>query len=106
MMNLLAQLKWNPGIPSLPSGTDPQQTIGDLIIQIIQLILGFSAVLAVGAIIWGAMMMILSLGEQGRVEKGKKIIFWAIVGLLITGLSFLIVGFIGQALQAPGAGGP
>lgn len=101
-MNLkLAQLNWNPNIPGLSNigqGATAQEKVGNLIIGIIQLILAFSAILAVGAIIWGAIMIILSLGEQGRVEKGKKIIFWAIVGLLLAGLSFLIVRFVGQTL--------
>lgn len=91
----------------LPGGEgDPQQHIGKLIVDVINIMLSFAAVLAVGAIIWGAVMLILSIGEDKRVQTAKKIIFSAIIGLLIVGLSFLIVRFVGQFLDAGGAAVP
>lgn len=84
--------------PSLQTG-DPQAKVGNLIVSIINLMLAFSALLAVGAIIWGGITMIVSgAADPSKAEKGKKIIFWAIAGLLVTGLSFLIIRFVGQAL--------
>lgn len=97
-----AQIDLNPdGIEKLPRATTvegAQKKVGDVIISIINLMLSFSAILAVGAIIWGALTMIISVGDDGRVKQGKKIITWAIIGLLLTGFSFLIVQFVGNSL--------
>jgi uncharacterized membrane protein YjfL (UPF0719 family) len=70
------------------------------------MLLGLSAVLAVAAIIWGAVMFIISIGNEKRVETAKKIILWAVIGLLVVGLSFLIVRFVGQILGVPGVAAP
>lgn len=80
----------------LPSGGAGKAVA--IITAIINLLLGLSAVLAVAAIIWGAVRIITSLGNQSGVESGKKIIFWAIIGLLIIGFAFAIIQLIGEAL--------
>ncbi len=86
---------WLPTF-GLPSGG--AEGVVNIIIAVINLMLGLSAVLAVAAIIWGAVRIITSLGNQSGVESGKKIIFWAIVGLLIIGFSFAIIQLVGRAL--------
>lgn len=95
-----AQIDLNPPGIDLPNeGSETaKQKVGDLIVSIINLMLSFAALLAVGAIIWGGIIYITSIGNESQIGKAKKIIFWAIIGLLITGLSFLIVRFVGQAL--------
>lgn len=98
----LAQLDFHPPGLDLPSDEDPQAKIGNLIVDIINMLLGLSAVLAVGAIIWGAVVFILSIGNEKRVATAKQIILWAIVGLLVVGLSFLVVRFVGQILGVAG----
>lgn len=91
----------NIGVFNLPSGG--ASTAVNLIVAIINILLGLSAVLAVAAIIWGAIRIMTSLGNQSGVESGKKIIFWAVVGLLIIGFSFVIIQLIGEALGVIGA---
>lgn len=96
-----AQIDLNPtgiDLPQEKEGETAKEKVGNLIVSIINLMLSFAALLAVGAIIWGGIIYITSVGNESQVGKAKKIIFWAIVGLLITGLSFLIVRFVGQAL--------
>lgn len=90
----------NTTVFDLPSGGTSQAS--QIIISVINILLGLSAVLAVAAIIWGAVRIITSLGNQQGVESGKKIIFWAIVGLMIIGFSFAIIQLIGQALGVVG----
>lgn len=80
----------------LPSGG--VLAVVQLISAIIQILLSLSAVLAVAAIILGAVRIMTSLGNSSAVESGKKIIFWAIVGLLIIGFSFALIQLIGNAL--------
>lgn len=89
-----------PGIelPDTLKTGDPKERVGKVIIDIINIMLSFSAILAVAAIIWGAITLIISVGNDSKVGQAKKIITYAIIGLILTGLSFLIVRFIGQAL--------
>lgn len=49
-------------------------------------------------IIYGGVMIMTSAGSD-RVEKGKKIITWAIIGALILGASYAITSFIFSALS-------
>src|SRR5687767_5078756 len=96
-----AQINLQPsgiGLPDNLQRGNAQQRVGDIIVSIINIMLAFSAILAVGAIIWGAVTMIISVGNDSKVASAKKIIFWAVLGLLLAGLSFLIVRFVGQAL--------
>lgn len=59
-------------------------------------LVGFFAMLA---LVYGGIHMITAFGDDKRVSDGKKIIFWAIVGLLVVGISYAIVttvsGFLG-----------
>ena len=66
------------------------------IIQTILLwILGLAAIAALVALIIGGVMFILSVGNEDRARTAKRIILYAIVGLLIIGTSFLIVQTVG-----------
>lgn len=50
--------------------------------------------LAVGFIIWGGILYIKSQGNPGEVENALKTIINAIIGLIITIISVLIVQFV------------
>jgi len=43
---------------------------------------GFLGLLAVGAIVYGGLMMTLSWGEDERIKKGKDIVKWAMLWFL------------------------
>lgn len=76
-----------------------------LITNIVQFLLGLVAFLAMLALIWGSLMYILSLGNEGRAEKAKKIMFYAIVGLVLAIISFAIIKIVQSAFAgAPGGG--
>lgn len=59
--------------------------------NIVQWLVNLAGALAMFALVWGGIMYILSLGDDSRTQKAKKIIFWAIVGLLVIGLSRAII---------------
>ncbi|NDK10021.1 hypothetical protein GW846_04525 [Candidatus Gracilibacteria bacterium] len=45
-------------------------------------IAGLLGLIAVGAIVYGAFLMTLSLGDDERIKKGKDIVKWSILGFL------------------------
>ncbi len=58
---------------------------------ITQFVLGFVGIIAFGALIYGAGSMIASYGNDEAVEKGKKIIKNAIIGIIVILSAFAIV---------------
>jgi uncharacterized membrane protein len=63
--------------------------------NIISAALTFVGVVALFLIIWAGFNMITSGGDPKKVEGAKKIMTYAIIGLVIVLLSFSIIFFIG-----------
>ncbi|MFA6097245.1 MAG: hypothetical protein WC788_06475 [Candidatus Paceibacterota bacterium] len=63
-------------------------------------ILGFVASMAVLAIIWGGIKYTYSLGDQNTASEAKKVIKYALMGLVISGISYaLVVVFVNTILK-------
>ena len=76
--------------PGLTNAT----SLTDLILKIITLILNIILLLAVVAIIIAGIYLITSNGEETQKEKAKKIIYYAIAGIVVVLLSRSIVIFV------------
>jgi len=74
-----------------------------LIITIIQYFLGFLGLLAVIMIIYGGVTYVTSAGNDEAIGNAKKIIMYALIGLIVIILSFVVVNFVLGA--GTGAGG-
>lgn len=75
----------------LPGSGLAEGTFSEYIIAIIQFLFSLVAILALAALVWGAIMYIISLGDEGRAGTAKKIILYAIIGVLLAGGSFMIL---------------
>jgi hypothetical protein len=85
---------------ALPSVT-PVTPTGDLSIAsvlttIIYWILGLSGGIAVLFLILGGLQYITSSGNKDRAEAAKQTILYAVIGLVVIALSFVIVAFVAQ----------
>ncbi|TSD00203.1 MAG: Uncharacterized protein Greene101449_289 [Candidatus Peregrinibacteria bacterium Greene1014_49] len=78
---------------SIPSGVDASGLYGT-IRTIIVYITTFAALLAVAAIVIGGIMLITSIGDEGRKDTAKKVILYAIIGLFVIALSSAFVHFV------------
>jgi fructose-specific phosphotransferase system IIC component len=58
---------------------------------IVNVLLPVAGVVAVGAIVWGGVTYITSQGEPDKLDKAKKTLLYAIVGLLIVVFAYYIV---------------
>lgn len=88
----LAQAKFtNP----LGSGANSLTVI---INRIINFMLGLVGVLTLGALIWGGVLYIISLGKDDYIKQAKTIIFWALAGFVIVVLAFVILNTTGRFL--------
>ncbi len=66
----------------------------DTVVNIIQWVLGILALVAVALVIYGGFTWMTAAGNEERIEKGKKIISAAIVGLIVVILAWAIVIFV------------
>lgn len=73
----------------------PTEVLGgdfkDNVVNIINYILGFLGLAAVAFVIYAGFLMVTAGGDDGALEKGKKIITYAAIGIVIILLSYTIV---------------
>ena len=85
------------------SGTD--QVAGCLFAlapRFISLLVTFSGVFLLGAIIYGGGLWLTSRGNSESVEQGKKILVWSIIGMIIIASAYAIVKIMVDAINAGG----
>lgn len=70
--------------------SNPRQKV----VNILKGVLSFMALAAVVVIVIAGIYMVVSLGNEQNIDKAKKIIFWAIVGLIVILLAQAIVAAI------------
>lgn len=56
--------------------------------------LGLVGIVAVAFLIYGGVQYITAAGDDSKAEKAKKTIMYAIIGLIVIGLSVIIVNFV------------
>ena len=79
-----------PGSSALSTESTTYNIIGNAIATLIQ----YVAVLAVLAVMYGGFTYILSIGDEEKIGKAKKIIIWALVGVFVSISAYGIVAVI------------
>ena len=78
-----------------PLGNTPADTdINTLIGKVIKAVLGVVGSLAVVMFIYGGLVWMTAAGSNEKVQKGKDILIWATVGLVIIFTSYALVRFV------------
>jgi hypothetical protein len=85
-----ALTKWTS--PSRPGGVLSE--FDQAIINLTNWILGFVAMIAVLAIIWGGVNYLTSAGNEDQARSGKNIIKYALMGLVVAGIAYAVVNVI------------
>jgi hypothetical protein len=78
--------------PSKPTGVPTD--FDDAVLNLTNWILGFVGMIAVLAIVWGGLMYIGSAGDETKATTGKRVITYAIIGLVIAGIAYALVDII------------
>lgn len=79
-----------PGLEGVRPGVDVKRLIGE-ITGITNIVAAIAGPLALLSLVAGGLMYILAGGEDEKINKAKKVITWAIIGLIIIYGSFAIV---------------
>ncbi|MEK7528886.1 MAG: hypothetical protein AAB592_03895 [Patescibacteria group bacterium] len=80
--------------------TGGQSSIRSLALLIVNFFLGFLGLLAVIMIIYGGFIYVSSAGEQEKVDEAKKILTYAVIGIVVIVISFALVNTLLGGLGA------
>lgn len=69
-------------------------SIRELVLKIVNYALGFLGLVAVIMVIYGGFLYVTAGGEQENVDKGKKILMYSMIGIILILLSFAIVNTV------------
>lgn len=70
--------------------------LGTNVIQLaINLLIVTASLLVLIFVIWGGVKWMLSQGDKKKLEEARSTIIWALVGMFVIVLSFLIINVIG-----------
>ena len=86
--------------PSITEATGGQSNLRPLIITIVDYFLGFLGLLAVIMVVYGGVTYVSSAGEDEAIGKAKKIIMYALIGMVVILLAFVLV----RAILGAGTG--
>ncbi len=75
-------------------GLNQSQSLSELIVNVIRLMLLFAGIIAVVFVIIGGYWYLTSAGNEEGAEKGQKTITNAIIGIIVIVLSYVIINVI------------
>ena len=73
--------------------------IREVIAQVIQAVLGIIGAVALVMFIYGGFMWLTAGGKSDRIQKGKDILIWSVIGLVVIFGSYALVNFILRAIS-------
>lgn len=76
------------------------QSVGDLILSIIRILIGLLFAITVLFIILGGYQYVTSAGNEEQAKKGRKTLLYAIIGLVVVILSYVIVNTVSGAVDS------
>lgn len=84
---------------------DANGDIAGIITGILNAIIAVASIVAVIFIVIGGINYMTSAGDSSKVEKGKKTIIYAVIGLIICALAFAIVNWVVGSVLGQGSDG-
>ncbi len=101
-------------LPHIAWGLDVGREFGDatgltatdpriILARIVQIVLGFLAIIAVSLVIYGGFLWMTSAGNQEKVAKAKRVLVNAVIGLIIILSSFDIASFVLSSMLDSGS---
>lgn len=75
-----------------------KKTAVPIALNIINVVLSFVGLIAVGVIVYGGILYVTSTGDASKLHKAKNCILYGVVGLVVAIMSFAIVAFINTSV--------
>lgn len=85
------------------TGLKPEfKTLGDFVSGLFNIAFYLAAFLAFFWLVWGAFQYIYAGGDKEKLARAKARVTWAIVGLILVALAFLVAQFAAEILKPRG----
>jgi type IV secretion system pilin len=96
--------------PSLAFALDPVECpqgtacgpLPQIILNLINYVLAIVGVIALAYLVYGGFRYITSAGNEETIEEAKRIIFNAIIGIVVIGVAAALVNFVIQGVNVAG----
>lgn len=91
--------------PSLGCVSTPSNILNpasDAAAWIVQIATGLSVAVAIAAtigILVGGIQYMLALGNDEKIQQAKRNLFWSVMGLILSGMAYAVVGGLTQWLS-------
>lgn len=85
-------LNW--GSDKVPAQVTAAATITTILFNVLNFFLGILGVLAVIMLVVGGFMYVTSAGNEDMIDRGKKIVVWSCVGVVVTFSSLILINQI------------
>ncbi|MCX6745539.1 MAG: pilin [Candidatus Parcubacteria bacterium] len=84
----------------------PVGTVGipTIIGKIIKAFLGFIGAVALLMFVYGGFLMLISGGKPEEINKGKNVLVWAVIGLIVVFMSYTLANFVITSITSGGGG--
>jgi hypothetical protein len=69
------------------------------IVTILKYLIGIAGIVAAAVLIINGFMFITASGDENKIKKATQGITYAIIGLVIAAIAFLIVNYVAQLIQ-------
>ncbi len=86
-LNALPDVDKGIGLPFQNESVGPAGYIGKIIKEVIK----YTGLLAILALTYGGILMMLSYGDDGKIKGAKNIITYALVGIVLSGAAYAII---------------
>ena len=83
-------LGWNATAP-LPSEVSSARSAADILLSVLNFLLGIVGILSIIMLVVGGVMFLTAAGSQDRITTGKKIVTYALLGVVVALASLVIV---------------
>ncbi|MBD3328321.1 hypothetical protein GF340_03375 [Candidatus Peregrinibacteria bacterium] len=89
-------MKINVGILRAPGQADPAEigNVGVYIVRVINFLALTIGSFAFLAIVIGGILLLTAAGQEQQIQKGKDIIKFAVIGLIVALMAYFIVAFV------------
>jgi hypothetical protein len=77
-----------------PNGACEFSDLWEMVYRVVNYLIGMAGFVAIFFIVWGGVQMLLSGGNMTAVQEAKSTVWHAILGLILTLLAYLIVGYV------------
>ena len=74
--------------------TDGEKSLMSNVSMLINVFASVMGFLAIGMIIYGGFMLLTAQGDPARIKRGKDVVLYSVIGLILVVLAYAIVNFV------------